>query len=90
MSRLDRFLVSNKYCEWWPNCIQVAYQRGLSDHVPVMLYVDDANWGPDRFECLNVGLIILVMQILSVQLGLILIVKDGAVCAKTEAENDKS
>ncbi|XP_024626603.1 uncharacterized protein [Medicago truncatula] len=46
MSRLDRFLLSNKWCEKWPNCVQVAYQRGLSDHVPVLLYTDDTNWGP--------------------------------------------
>jgi exonuclease III len=43
MSRLDRFLLSEKWCEAWPNCIQVAYQRGLSDHVPLMLSVDEAN-----------------------------------------------
>jgi len=36
MSRLDRFLLSEKWCEAWPNCIQVAYQRGLSDHVPLL------------------------------------------------------
>jgi len=46
MSRLDRFLLSEKWCEAWPNSFQVAYQRGLSDHVPIMLHVDDANWGP--------------------------------------------
>lgn len=46
MSRLDRFLLSDKWCGTWPNCIQVAYQRGLSDHVPLMLHVDVANWGP--------------------------------------------
>jgi hypothetical protein len=46
MSRLDRFLVSVKWCDSWPNCIQVAHQRGLSDHVPLLLHVDDANWGP--------------------------------------------
>jgi len=41
MSRLDRFLLSNKWCDTWPHCIQVAYQRGLSDHVSVMLHVDE-------------------------------------------------
>jgi len=45
-SRLDRFLLSEKWCEVWPNCIQVAYQRGLSDHVPLVLHVDDVNRGP--------------------------------------------
>jgi hypothetical protein len=46
MSRLDRFLVSVKWCEAWPNCIQVAHQRGLSDHVPLVLFIEDVNWGP--------------------------------------------
>jgi len=45
MSRINRFLLSNKWCKKWPNCIQVAYQRGLSDHVPLLLHVDDVNWG---------------------------------------------
>jgi hypothetical protein len=45
MSRLDRFLLSNKWCEKWSNCIQVAHQQGLSDHVPLLLHVDEANWG---------------------------------------------
>jgi len=46
MSWLDWFLLSSKWCEMWPTCIQVGYQRGLSDHVPVVLHVNDANWGP--------------------------------------------
>jgi len=46
MSRLDRFLVSAKWCDSWLNSIQVAHPRGLPDHVPLMLHVDDTNWGP--------------------------------------------
>jgi exonuclease III len=53
MSRLDRFLISNKWCQKWPNCIQLALQKGLSDHVPLMLYVDDVNWGPRPFRMLK-------------------------------------
>jgi exonuclease III len=53
MSRLDRFLLSEKWCEMWPNCIQVAHQRGLSDHVPLLLYVDEANWGPRPLRMLK-------------------------------------
>jgi len=53
MSRLDRFLLSEKWCEAWPNCIQVAYQRGLSDHVPLVLMVDEANWGPQPLRMLK-------------------------------------
>jgi len=33
LSRLDCFLLSDKWCQKWPTCIQIAYQRGLSDHV---------------------------------------------------------
>jgi len=51
MSRLDRFLLSAKWCDAWPNYIQVAYQKGLSDHVPLLLHVDEANWGP-RLLCM--------------------------------------
>jgi len=46
MSRLDRFLLSFNWCMQWPNCIQVANQRGLSDHVILELYADVENWGP--------------------------------------------
>jgi len=53
MSRLDRFLLSGKWCESWPNCIQVANQRGLSDHVLVVLDVDDSNWGPRPLRMLK-------------------------------------
>lgn len=43
MSRLDRFLLSFNWCTVWPNSIQVANQRDLSDHVPLELYVDEDN-----------------------------------------------
>jgi len=45
MSRLDRFLLSENWCLSWPNCLQLASARGLSDHCPVILSVDEANWG---------------------------------------------
>jgi len=53
MSRLDRFLLSDKWCEKWPNSIQVAYQRGLSDHVPLLLQTDDVNWAPRPLRMLK-------------------------------------
>jgi len=43
MSRLDRLLLSTNWCATWPNCIQLANQRGLSNHVPLVLYVDEDN-----------------------------------------------
>jgi hypothetical protein len=53
MSRLDRFLLSVNWCSVWPNSVQVANQRGLSDHVPLVLSVDDANWGPRPLRMLK-------------------------------------
>jgi hypothetical protein len=46
MSRIDRFLLSEEWCLQWPNCFQVALLRGLSDHCPLQLSVDEENWGP--------------------------------------------
>ena len=45
MSRLDHFLLFEKWCEVWPNCVQVAHQRGLSNHVQLVLNTEDVNWG---------------------------------------------
>ena len=53
MSRLDRFLLSVNWCSVWPNCTQVANQRGLSDHVPLVLTADDENWGPRPLRMLK-------------------------------------
>jgi len=49
MSQLDRFLLYINWCNGWPNGIQVANQRGLFDHVPLVLYDTDDNWGPRPF-----------------------------------------
>lgn len=78
MSRLDRFLLSDKWCDVWPNCIQVAYQRGLSDHVPLILHADDANWGPRPLRMLKCCRIIRVIRTLSVKNGDLLTCKAGA------------
>jgi hypothetical protein len=40
MSRIDRFLLFEEWCARWPNCLQVAYLHGLSDHCPLVLSVD--------------------------------------------------
>ncbi|XP_024632905.1 uncharacterized protein [Medicago truncatula] len=55
MSRIDRFLLSEDWCLVWPNCVQVAHLRGLSDHSPLLLSVDEENWGPRPSRFLNVG-----------------------------------
>jgi len=46
MSRLDRFLLSEEWCLFWPNCLRVANLRGLSDHCLIVLSVDEENCGP--------------------------------------------
>lgn len=54
MSRIDRFLLSEEWCFHWPNCVQTALLRGISDHCPLLLSVDEENWGPwpnRRLKC---------------------------------------
>jgi len=53
MSRIDRFLLFEDWCLVWPNCVQVALLRGLSDHCPLVLSVDEENWGPRPFRFLK-------------------------------------
>jgi len=53
MSRLDRFLLSERWCLSWPNCIQVAQLRGLYDHCALVLSADEQNWGPKPFRMLK-------------------------------------
>jgi len=53
MSRIDRFLLSDKWCQTWPNCFQMAMSRGLSDHCPLVLSIDVENWGPKPLRLLK-------------------------------------
>jgi endonuclease/exonuclease/phosphatase family metal-dependent hydrolase len=53
MSRLDRFLLSESWCHAYPNCIQAALPRTLSDHCPIQLTIDDQNWGPKPLRMLK-------------------------------------
>jgi len=53
MSRLDRFLLFDKWCLTWQNCVQIALQRGLSDHVPLVLRSEEENWGPRPLRILK-------------------------------------
>jgi len=53
MSRIDRFLLSENWCLTWPNCIQLAVSRGMSDHCPLVLSVDTKNWGPKPVRMLK-------------------------------------
>ncbi|GAU42662.1 hypothetical protein TSUD_398680 [Trifolium subterraneum] len=40
-------LVSEDWCLVWPNCVQQAQLRGLSDYCPLSLSVDEENWGEE-------------------------------------------
>jgi hypothetical protein len=53
MSRIERFLLSEEWCAKWPNCLQVPSMRGLSDHCPLILSVNDHNWGPKPLKMLK-------------------------------------
>ena len=53
MSRIDKFLLSESWCTTWPNCYQMASARGLSDHCPLELSVDEENWGPKPLRMLK-------------------------------------
>jgi hypothetical protein len=53
MSRLDRFLLSEVWISVFPDCIQAALPRGLSDHCPIILTIDDQNWGPKPLRILK-------------------------------------
>ena len=53
MSRIDRFLLSENWSLTWPNCIQMALSRGLSDHCPLDLSIDTENWGPKPVRMLK-------------------------------------
>ena len=53
MSRLDRFLLSERWCLTWSNCLQLASTRGLSDHCHIHLSIDEENWGPRPLRMLK-------------------------------------
>ncbi|KAK2392457.1 hypothetical protein QL285_065815 [Trifolium repens] len=53
MNCLDRFLLSEEWCLSWPNCMQLAQLRGLSDHCALVLASDEANWGPRPLRMLK-------------------------------------
>jgi exonuclease III len=53
MSRIERFLLSEAWCLRWPNSLQVAQLRCLSNHCALVLSVDEQNWGPKPFRMLK-------------------------------------
>jgi hypothetical protein len=53
MSRLVRFLFSEEWILTWPNCLQLAQLRGLSDHCARVLESDEDNRGPGPLRMLK-------------------------------------
>ncbi|XP_058754983.1 uncharacterized protein LOC131628127 [Vicia villosa] len=49
-SRLDRFLLADKIVSGWGVIGQLVEDRDVSDHCPVWLLCDKANWGPKPFK----------------------------------------
>ncbi|XP_071714914.1 uncharacterized protein [Rutidosis leptorrhynchoides] len=50
MSKLDRFLVSNKFLALWSGIKVVPLDRDLSDHCPIVLSDGDINFGLKPFK----------------------------------------
>ncbi|GJW32770.1 RNA-directed DNA polymerase, eukaryota [Tanacetum coccineum] len=50
MSKLDRFLVSQNFFNFWNNASVLALPRTLSDHCPVLLSVGIKHSGPKAFK----------------------------------------
>lgn len=49
-SKLDRFLVSNKFFDFWNDAAVFVLCRSLSDHYPIALKVGLPNFGPKPFR----------------------------------------
>jgi exonuclease III len=50
MSRLDRLLVSSEWFNIWGNTSAWVGPRDVSDHCPIILHYDSADWGPKPFR----------------------------------------
>lgn len=49
MSRIDKFLVSNRLIEIWGLIDQRIDNRDILDHAPIQLNYGFVNWGPKPF-----------------------------------------
>ncbi|XP_058758041.1 uncharacterized protein LOC131631265 [Vicia villosa] len=52
-SRIDRFLLSSVVIDRWEVVGQVIGDRDISDHCPIWIKTDNANWGPKPFKFNN-------------------------------------
>lgn len=50
MSRLDRFLISLRWAELYPDCIQRVLSRPTFDHCSISLETGLEDWGPPSFQ----------------------------------------
>nr|GEZ28778.1 RNA-directed DNA polymerase, eukaryota [Tanacetum cinerariifolium] len=53
-SKLDRFLVNDKFDNLWGNLAVTALNRKLSDHCPIVLKDVDFDFGPKPFRIFNI------------------------------------
>lgn len=57
MSKIDRFLISNGWEDLFVGVMQTALARGLSDHRPIKLFIEEVDLGPRPFKFENGWLI---------------------------------
>lgn len=53
-SRLDRVLINEEWLEKWPGVMLKGLDKSLSDHCPILLYLNCKDWGPRPFRFLNI------------------------------------
>ncbi|GKV32990.1 hypothetical protein SLEP1_g41549 [Rubroshorea leprosula] len=56
MSRLDRFLLSEEWCEKWDDMKQWGLKRTISDHCPILMKNQIVDWGPKPFRFFDMWL----------------------------------
>ncbi|XP_057774912.1 uncharacterized protein LOC130993894 [Salvia miltiorrhiza] len=52
-SKLDRFVVNEKWLQSWPHTKVVGLPRTVSDHCPLLLETKYVDWGPKPFCFIN-------------------------------------
>ncbi|GJY57041.1 protein kinase-like domain, concanavalin A-like lectin/glucanase domain protein [Tanacetum coccineum] len=55
-SKIDRFLVNSRFCDFWSSLVVVAKEIKLSDHCPLMLVDKVFDFGPKPFRFFDVWL----------------------------------
>ncbi|XP_058725766.1 uncharacterized protein LOC131597067 [Vicia villosa] len=53
MSRLDRFILLDKFIDDWKVEGQTIGERDVSDHAPIWIKINKRNWGPKPFRFNN-------------------------------------